>query len=133
MNLEEELQQRAEKGNLYGAEKDNLDAKAYSEVFKALQNIPDYVVPVKFADSVMAKIKIKHSAKPSVFSSDYFWFGAGLTLLMALAGAAVVLTNFKIDMGFLNAMSAYKGLFLFGVAFIVILNVLDKRLVRKGS
>jgi hypothetical protein len=133
MNLEEELQQRAENEKLYGVEKDDLDAKAYVEVFNVLKGIQGYEVPPKFADNVMDKITVKHGTKASIFSNDYFWFGAGLTLLMSLAVATVMMTKVKIDMGFLNAMSAYKGLFIFGVLFVIVLNVLDKRLIRKGS
>jgi hypothetical protein len=41
------------------------------------------------------------------------------------------MTNFKADLGFLDGISSYKGVLLFGVAFVILLQWVDRIVVRK--
>ena len=126
MNLhEEEMQNQLENGRL--PEGDNLDVRAYQEVFRALKKDPGYSLTSRFAERVAARIVAR---RQSMNSRDYFWFAAGISLLLLTSIATILMTGFRFNFGFLNAMSDYKGLVAFGIIFITLLNWLDKRMVR---
>ena len=107
---------------------DGLDIKAYEQVFRALKKEPAYQLSSRFAETVVAKVILKEHGRDS---KDYFWFGAGIFfLLMAFIGT-VLFTGFRLDFGFLSVMSDYSGLAIFGILFVLFLNWLDRRLVRR--
>jgi hypothetical protein len=122
---EEELQRDIENGQMPA---EGLDAKAYQHVFRALRKDPAYELPSDFAHHVLSLVA-KH--RQSDASKDYFWFFAGIFFLAIAFLATVLFTGFRFNFGFLNAMSQYSGLALFGIVFIGFLNWLDKRLVRE--
>jgi hypothetical protein len=124
-SYEEELQKSIEAGQ--NPKGDELDVKAYREVFQALKQTPGYEVSPGFADRVMLKAE---QMRKKDSSRDMFWFGTGIFLIVIALIVAIVLTGFKPSAGFLNNMSDYKGLVIFGVAFITFLNWVDKRLIR---
>ena len=119
---EEELQNQIEKTGMLA---DGVDAYAYKKVFNALKQEPDFHLPGNFADRVIQKIEVKKET-----SSDFIWFGLGIFLFAAAAIVAIVLTDFKVSFGALKFMAGYPGLFIFGAAFILGLQWLDKKLVR---
>jgi hypothetical protein len=121
---DEELQIRIERGELLPD--DGPDAKAYHEVFCSLKKEPGYRVPANFAETVANRL----TQTSGDLSKDYFWFGAGIFFLLMTFLATVLFTGFTIDLGFLNGMSQYSGLFVFAFAFIVFLNWLDKKLIK---
>lgn len=123
---EEEIQDKLERGQTPGG--DGLDIKAYQAVFRALKKDPGYALPPDFAGRVAARVAQKQERG---YSKDYFWFGAGIFFLVICFIATVVYTGFRFDFGFLKMMSDYKGLALFGVTFIALLNWLDRKLVRE--
>ena len=61
---------------------------------------------------------------------EYFWFGVGIFVMLIAFVATIVMTEFKLNMGFLNALSSYKGLIIFGIFFIGLLHWLDKKLIK---
>ena len=123
---EEEIQRNLEQGKT--PKGDGLDVKAYQEIFRALQKDPRHDLPSDFASRVAARVVARHQSR---ISRDYFWFGAGMLFLVIAFLATVLFTGFRFDFGFLNVMADYKGLVIFGIAFIVLLNWLDKRLVKE--
>jgi hypothetical protein len=58
---------------------------------------------------------------------------AGIVLLIIVMIVAIAFTGFKISAGFLSGISAYKGLFVFGAIFILVLHWLDRKFVRAKS
>ena len=122
---EEELQNQIEKA---GSSVDGVDAYAYKKVFDALKQEPDFHLSVDFADRVIQKIEIKKES-----SSDFIWFGVGIFMFAVAALVAIVLTDFKVSFGALNFITGYPGLFIFGAAFILGLQWLDKKLIRPKS
>jgi hypothetical protein len=124
-NDEERIQKDIESGQTPGG--DGLDVKAYQEVFRALAKEPLYQVSPNFAENVVARVVSKQQAKQS---RDYLWFGAGIFFLVVTAIATLMMVGFTPNFGFLTSMSDYKGLALFGIVFIALLNWLDKRLIR---
>lgn len=132
---DEEWQEAAEQGRRI--DPDNIDEKAYSEVFRVLKMDPGYTPRAGFAERVAASVVARKAARNY---RDYLWFGAGILVLLAASigtvlysGLSLNLKGFSIDLGFLSGMAHYKGLAIFGVIFVALLNWLDKRLVRHGT
>lgn len=123
---EEELQNNIARGDTGGG--DELDSKAYRQVFQAIEKDPGYALPSRFAESVVAKVIAKQKREQS---RDYFWFFSGLFVLLIAAVVTIVVTEYRFDFGFLRSMADYKGLAAFGVIFVIFLNWLDKRLIRE--
>ena len=125
MNVnDEELQDDLVNGRTPYA--DPMDIKAYRKILRALEKNPGFELRPGFAEKTVARLVAQQQANRS---RDYFWFGAGIFFLIASAIATVLFTGFTLNFGFLNVMSDYKGLAIFGVLFIGLLNWLDKRLV----
>lgn len=123
---EEELQQKLEAGKI--PEGDELDVKAYQTVFDALKHEPEFALPSSFADKVV-HLALKKQDSKSTFR-EYFWIGLGIFAMLIGSVVAIVMTGFKFDMGFLNGLSSFKGLIIFGIFFIGLLHWLDKKLIR---
>ena len=125
-SYEEELQKNLEKSE--SSDADGLDVKAYQEVFRALKKDPGYELSSSFAQTVIARMISEQQSKSS---KDYFWFGAGIFFLAVAFLGTILFIGFRFDFGFLNGMSDYAGLAVFGIAFIAILNWLDNRLIKE--
>lgn len=123
---EEELQKKLEDGQRQDHE--DLDVKAYHEVFRALRKDPGYKLSPEFASKVVAKVAARHKLEQS---REYLWFLAGVMLIVITAVVTIILMGFRPDFGLFEEMGQYKGLAAFAVVFVIFLNWLDKRLVRK--
>lgn len=127
MNIhDEEMQKNLEAGQ--PAPGDEIDVKAYRHVFDALRQEPEFVLPHAFANRVIRALVQQQTEKTT--TREYVWFGVGIVLLLAAFITAIVLTDFKFDVGVFTAVKNYKGLFLFAIVFISLLHLLDKRLLR---
>jgi len=128
MSNDEELQKGVESGNKFPG--DDLDAKAYQEVFARLKKEPAAYLSVNFADKVIVQI-IKRQQRTS--SRDFYWLAFGVSLLVIALVVATIMTGFEPTLGFLKGISSYTGVFAFGVAFILFLNRLDKKLLSRSE
>ncbi|AYB30612.1 hypothetical protein [Chryseolinea soli] len=127
MNIhDEEMQKNLEAGQ--PATGDEVDAKAYRHVFDALRQEPEFVLPHAFANRVVRALVQQQTEKTTV--REYVWFGVGIVLLLAAFITAIVLTDFKFNIGVFSALRSYRGLFLFAIVFITLLHLLDRRLLR---
>ena len=127
MNInDEELQKNFESGT--GSNADDLDVKAYREVFARLSKKPQVNLSADFADVVVRRIEARQKRNAS---RDFFWLGFGVSLLVIALIVAAFMSGFKPTLGFLKGISAYAGVFAFGLAFILFLNRLDKKIVLK--
>ena len=123
---EEELQRNLEAGK--NPEGDELDVKAYQSVFNALKQEPEFTLSSSFADKVVGMAVKKQQSKTTF--REYFWFGFGIFLMLIAFVVTILLTEFKLDMGFLNGLNSYKGVIIFGICLIGLLHWLDKKLIR---
>ncbi len=121
-NLEEELQNQVEKG-LVNESSD--DATAYHHVFNILTKEPDFHVSLPFADRIVAIIEKKEEKR------DYWWMAAGIFLTLISLIVALVLTSTQWTTGVFKFLSGNSGLVTFAIAFILFLQWLDKRLIKK--
>lgn len=122
---EEDLQKSIESGQT--PSEDNMDVRAYQELFRALKKDPGYELSPRFAEGIVARVAADHARRNA---TDYFWFGAGIFFLLMASIGTIMFTGFHFDFGFLRVMSDYKGLAVFAVVFIILLNWIDKRFVR---
>ena len=120
---EEALQKNVEAGKV----SDDLDAKAYQQVFSGLKREPEFKLPASFADTVVARLQLQQSKS---LRREYFWLGFGIFLSVITFIVAIVLTDFTLDLGFLKNLSNFKGVLIFGGCFILALHWLDKRLFK---
>ncbi len=119
---DEEIQNRIQQGeHLHGVE-----GQAYRHVFEALQKEPGFVLPPSFADKVIHRI----TTTPEQ-SYDMVWMIAGFSGCLIALMVVVLLTGFKVNLGVLNFVKEYTGLLLFGAAFLLALQWVDRRVVRK--
>jgi len=120
---DEQLQEAIERGT---AETSGDDTGAYRQVFAALQRPSGRSLSAGFENAVMERVA-QQQARRSV--REYLWYVAGIIALIIAAVVAVVLTGFQLSFGFLESISAYSGIFIFGGVFIFALHVLDRRLL----
>lgn len=122
---EDEFQSNLEGKNPDG---DAMDLKAYQTVFSGLKKEPDFSLSPAFADKVVGLVIKKQKTKSNL--KELLWFGLGISLLFMAFITAIALTGFEFNFGFLNALSAYRGLIAFAIFFIGLLHWLDKRLIK---
>jgi uncharacterized membrane-anchored protein len=125
--IDEDLQHQFEKGD-FSAE--GIDSHAYRKVFNALQKEPNFSLPTNFADKLVAQIEALEKSKDT--SRDNWWLGLGLFSFFIAFIIAAIFSGFKPSAGAFGFFSGHSGLVVFGVAFIVLLNWLDKKVVRKS-
>jgi hypothetical protein len=120
---DQKLQELIESGSSQG----DRDSRLYQVVFKALHTESDFVLPAHFADRVLAAVKARHS------SHDMAWFIGGIFLFIIALVVAVILTGFSFSLGVFTFLSGYPGLVIFGAAFIMALQWIDRRWIRKPA
>jgi hypothetical protein len=118
---EEELQHQIEKGLVIESD----DARAYQRVFDALKKEPDFHVSLPFADRVLAIIEKKEEKR------DYWWMAAGIFLTVIALVVSLALTSAHWTAGVFTFLSGYPGLVAFGIAFILLLQWVDKKVIKK--
>jgi|SRR6185295_5905373 len=123
---EEELQDKIEKG-LAG---NSADDNAYRRVFDALKREPTFQLPADFAGAVLRK---RQPAKPVEAGREIFWIYAGIAAFVIAAGISIFLTGFTLNFGVLRFLPSHAGLVIFGIAFIIALQWVDKRFIKRSS
>ncbi|HEY9008366.1 hypothetical protein [Ohtaekwangia sp.] len=103
------------------------DDKVYQQVFNALQKKPEYSLPKNFALSVVKKIELQQSRS---LKREHFWLVAGIVVLFIVMIVTSAFAGFVPTAGFLSAIANYKGVFLFGGLFILLLNWIDRKFIR---
>lgn len=126
MKHREEFKKQLEQAGLREGDK---EAQAYQKVFDALSREPDYTLQPNFADRVMARMSFEQKKSSS---RDNLFFILGLSLMVIVAVVGAVMAGFKPDFGAFKFLAGYPGLVIFGIAFILFLHWLDKKLVKKN-
>ena len=121
MNHEEELQIQIERG--LGTH-DSEDALAYQRVFDSLKKEPNFHVSLPFADRLIALIEKKEERR------DYWWMAIGIFLSVIALIVVLVITKVNWTTGAFTFVSKYYGLVVFGIVFILLLQWIDKKIVK---
>ena len=127
-HTDEDLQKKIDRG-VFSDE--GIDAQAYQKVFEALKREPEYSLPTGFADHIINLVEVKEKTKE--VSRDNLWFGLGLLSFIIALVVAFALTDFKLSVGAFRFFSGYPGLIVFGIAFILFLQWLDKKIFRQEA
>ncbi len=121
---QEELQDLIEKG-LFNEWDD--EAQAYQRVYDVLKKEPDFHVSPPFADRIVAIIEKKEENRA------YWWMVAGIFLMVLALIVSFALTNTHWTAGVFTFISSYAGLVVFGVAFILLLQWVDRKVTKKQT
>jgi hypothetical protein len=120
---DEELQNKI----LSGLADDSNDGITYKKVINALSTEPDFHLPINFVDNVLRQIEVKEQKSTS---HEMYWLIAGIVVLSVGAIIGALLSGFKPSFGAFKFWASYQGLFAFGLAFLLLLQWIDKKLVR---
>lgn len=124
---DEELQRQIEQGEKTLT---SPDAEAYRKVFSSLQREPEFSLHSSFEDLVIQRIAAKHIKESS---RDGWWFAGGIFLFIIGLIVAVVLIDFRPDVGVYSFLKGYPGLIIFAFLFILALNYVDRKFIRNVS
>lgn len=120
---DEALQNQIESGLI----PDHEDGQAYKHVFNALKQEPEFHVSLSFADRILARLNKKEEQR------DYWWLAAGIFLVIIALIVTLALTSARWSAGIFTFISGYRGLILFGIAFILALQWIDRKVLKKQS
>lgn len=125
---DDQLQESIESGDSVSSK----DANAYRKVFSALQREPDFVLSASFSHRIVSQLARKRSSR------DMFWLYMGLGGFVIALIVAIALTGFNPSMSFFTLgaftfLSSYKGLIIFGIVFILLLQWIDRKFVQKTT
>ena len=98
------------------------------QIESALSREPDFKLPANFADRLVSMIE---SAKAKERRLEICLMGFGAFLFLIALIVVIVLTDFKLSLNGFSFLSNHIGLIGFGIVFIALLNLLDKKLMRK--
>ncbi len=101
----------------------NLD----DQIERALTCEPDFRLPDGFEDRLISMIEASNRIERRL---EIFMIGFGSLLFLIALIAAIVITDFKLSLPGFSFPTSHAGLILFGILFIVALNILDKRLIQ---
>jgi hypothetical protein len=125
MSYDEDMQNKIARGKAG----ETADELAYHAVFKALAREQPGEIETGLADRVILRLEKRSEVRKSSFDLILAVTG-GMLFLIGLV-VSIAITGFTPKFGFLNAVADFKGLFLFGIAFIIVINIIDKQLMRK--
>jgi hypothetical protein len=120
---DEELQKRIERGDSF---QNDLDAIAYQKIFSVIGKEPRISLPQNFAERISSIILIK---KKKEARRDFLWLSFGVVFLLIGLIVTAALAGLTLQLGFLLEISGYAGVFVFGVAMIILFNILEKRTI----
>jgi hypothetical protein len=120
--VEEELQHLIENGLL---NESSEDTRAYQHVFDVLKKEPDFHVSLPFADRIVALIEKKEE------KHDYLWMATGIFFIVVTLIVSLALSNIHWTTGIFTFISGYSGLITFGIAFILLLQWVERKVIKK--
>ena len=109
----------------HGLPETNADAQAYHYIFNVLKKDPEFNLPIQFADRMVSLLEKKEEKK------DYYWLAVGILLSVVSLIVAIVLVAERWSINAFSFLSSNVGLVVFGVLFVLLLQWVDKKIVRK--
>ena len=122
---DEDQQGLIEKGLEFGGR----DSHAYVKIFEGLRSEPEFVLPSNFSGKVIHRLSLTSSRS----SYDMAWLCSGLAACLVAMIVSVLMTDFKINFGAFGFISGYPGLITFGILFVLALQWVDRKIVRRTA
>lgn len=104
--------------------------KIETQIDNALTREPDFKLPVGFADGL---VKIIEESRAREKRWEIFWIGFGGFLFFIALIVVLVLIDFKPTFSGSSFLTTNVGLIVFGILFVLLLNLLDKKFIRKAE
>jgi hypothetical protein len=105
-----------------------------NDVEKHLESVlsrePDFKLPTAFADRVANSIEVSRQKERRL---EVILISVGAFSFLAALVVTIVLTDFKISFAAFPFIASNIGLIVFGAAFVLLLNYLDKKLVKNAA
>ncbi len=105
------------------------DDKFADLVSNALEKQKEFELPHNFADRIIKAVQEKAALREA--RRDRWWLIAGVAGMIAALVYAMVAVEFKPGVGVFTFFQGYWGVVTFGVLFVIVLHVIDKRLLKK--
>ncbi len=109
---------------------DKNSPRSESIISKALQREPEFVVSPDFADRVLMQLETRRQRTDA---RDWMWLGLGLGGFVIAATVGIVMSGFKPSLGVLTFLSTNGPLVIFGASFVIALQWVDRKFVRKNT
>lgn len=98
------------------------------QIEKALTREPDFQLPNGFADRLVFMIE---EAQKKERKLEILLMGLGGFLFLIALIVVFALTDFKFNLTGLSFLSNHIGLIVFGILFIALLHLVDKKVIHK--
>lgn len=98
-------------------------------VSDALEKGSTFELPADFADRVVMKIQQQASVKEA--KRDRLWLIGGIVSIIGALVYAYFNVELNVGFGAFTFLKGYSGLIIFAVIFVLALNFVDKRFLRK--
>jgi hypothetical protein len=99
-----------------------------SLIESALSRQPDFQLPSGFTERLVSMME---AGKQKERRREIWWMGFGAFLFVIAFVVVLTLIDFKLSLPGLTFLSNRIELVVFGIAFIALLHILDRKLVRK--
>lgn len=96
-------------------------------VSEALEKSTSFELPHDFADRVVKKIQ--QASLQNETKRDRWWLAVGIVSIIGALTLAFSFVEFKPSVGIFTFFKGYSGLVIFGIVFVAILQIIDKRII----
>lgn len=125
-DYEKELQQQLEAGEVPAS----ADATFYQQVFKGLEQAPNYTLPASFATSVIQKLQVRQQQS---LRWEYFYLSLGIAVMVVAGVIVLALSGVTLNLGFLKGLNDYKWVMVSAALFVILLQWVDRKVLHMGK
>ncbi len=108
----------------------NNDEKFDKVINEVLKKEPPFELPYDFADRVV--LKIQQKAVEQEAQNDRWWMLLGILSIVGALAFVFTQVSFKLGVGVFTFLKGYAGLVIFGVLFVIVLQIIDRILFSKS-
>jgi hypothetical protein len=128
---DEDIQKLFTDGQVDASGKTDPDFQAYHYVFEALEKTPEYTLSADFADKLVQKVSWRQTV--TVFVRQFLLVAACVVGGIGIGMGVVFYLNTALVIQFLQMANEAKWIIVFGFSLLIIIQFLDKTLVRRSG
>lgn len=107
------------------------DGLAYEKVFRALSIEHPVLLSNSFSENVIRRVAAKQRMR--LFIEEYLMLILATATIISAGIYCVAISQFKFSFGFLSGLSSYAGVLGFGFVFIMVFNVVERKLLHSKN